>query len=87
MPSLSDRLIKERSGVPEGMEPAAPTQPVQAPIAHFPPDQPLEPGRSGFTRCPLPPIFAQSPDNLRQWFNGGKTPQIRIYPQQLKGNL
>ena len=85
MPTLSDRLVKEQSGVPEGMEPATPTQTIQAPVQR-PALNGLEPTGTGFTRCPLPPIYTQNPDNLRTWFNGGKVPQIRIYPQQLKGN-
>jgi len=85
MPRLSDRIVKEQSGVPEGMEPAVPTQPIQAP-AQRPPEKGLEPTSTGFTRCPLPPIYSQNPDNIRTWANGGKVPQIRIYPQQLKGN-
>lgn len=77
--------ISERIGV-EGMEPATPTQPIQAPMAHFPPETPQEPGGSGFTRCPLPPIYATNPDSLRQFYKSGKVPQMRIYSQVLKGN-
>lgn len=85
MPRLSDRIVHEQNGVPAGMEPAHPTQPIQAPVQR-PVEKGLEPVGTGFTRCPIPPIYAQNPDNLRTWFNGGKVPQIRIYPQQLKGN-
>jgi hypothetical protein len=85
MPTLSERITHENNGVPEGMEPVTPT-PQPAPIAHFPPNKPMEPVGTGITRCPIPPIYAQNPDNLRAWFNGGKYPQTRIYPQQLKGN-
>jgi hypothetical protein len=86
MPSLSDRIVREQSGIPEGMEPVPQAPVTQAPIAHFPPEKPMDPISTGITRCPIPPIYAQNPDNLRAWFNGGKVPQIRIYPQQLKGN-
>jgi hypothetical protein len=78
-------LISERKGA-AGMEPATPTQPIQAPIAHFTPAVPMELGANGFTRCPLPPIYTTNVDNIKNFYKGGKVPQIRIYPQALKGN-
>lgn len=57
--------------------------PVQTPTAHFPPTTPMEPTGSGFTRCPMPPIWSSNPDSLRQFYRSGMVPQIRIYSQSI----
>jgi hypothetical protein len=53
--------------------------PVTAsPQASLPPVQGLEPTLNTMIRCPLPPIFQSNPDNLRQYYQGGKVPQNRL---------
>jgi hypothetical protein len=74
--------ISERVGA-VGMEPATPTAPIQAPVAHFPP---ATQGNiaAGFIRCPLPPLAPPSTLNFEQWRNTNKAyPKTVIYPASL----
>lgn len=43
------------------------------------PQTDLEPNFSPMMRCPMPPL-SSNPDNLRQYYLGGKTPQYRLLP-------
>lgn len=49
-----------------------------SPQASLPPAIGLEPTLNTMIRCPLPPIFQSNPDNLRQYYQGGKVPQNRL---------
>lgn len=50
-----------------------------SPQASVPPTQDQQPILNSMIRCPLPPIFQVSPDNLRQFYQGGQVPQARIF--------
>lgn len=78
MPDLNDRLMSTAG--------ADITSPVMTTNAQFPPTTSMEPIGTGFTRCPMPPIWQSNPDSLRQFYRSGMVPQIRIYSQALKGN-
>ena len=77
MPDLSERQIAV--GDHNVVAPATPQ-------AHFPPvTQPSGPV-TGFTRCPMPPIWSSNPDSLKQFEKSVQVPQIRIYSQSLTNN-
>ncbi len=52
--------------------------------ASLPPTQMLDPGLNTMIRCPLPPIYQVSTDNLRQFYQGGQVPQFRILTPSLQ---
>jgi hypothetical protein len=78
MPDLSERQVQV-GGEMQISPPAVPT-------AHFPPMTPMQPVGTGFTRSPIPPIWASNPDSLRMWDRSGIVPQLRILAPALKGN-
>ena len=39
----------------------------------------LEPGYNVFLRCPLPPIWRAQSDSLRQFYQAGVVPQVRLF--------
>jgi hypothetical protein len=72
--------ISERVGV-QGMEPATPTQPNQAPVAMHPPTAP-QGQAGGFMRCPIPAgIYTTNVDSINHFNKYDKYPQTRIYTQ------
>lgn len=50
---------------------------VKLPNAMPPIDNDLQPRMNPFVRCPIPPVSV-SPDSLRQFYLGGKIPQMRL---------
>lgn len=70
MPRLSDAIGQDLSAYTEVEK--------SSPQAALPPSQGQEPVLNSMIRCPLPPIYQVSPDNLRQFYQGGQVPQTRI---------
>lgn len=72
MPSINDTLVKnlDLSGYGEAATPSDLPKPTF--------QQGLEPIRNSMIRCPLPPIWQANPDSLRQFYVGGKVPQVRF---------
>ena len=48
------------------------------------PTQNLEPTLNTVIRCPIPPVYQAMSDNLRQFYQGGQVPQIRLFTQPLQ---
>lgn len=46
----------------------------------FPPISGLQPVYNPVLRCPIPPIYPNTPDSQRQYYIGGIAPQIRLMP-------
>lgn len=71
MPSIKDSLGQDLSAY----------SPVEKSSiqAALPPTQIQEPVLNTMIRCPLPTLFQVSPDNLRQFYQAGQVPQIRIF--------
>jgi hypothetical protein len=72
MPSIASRTVSPKS------EEVSLTPPV---ARMFPPlSGNAAPVLSTTLRCPLPFVSNVSPDNLRQYYNGGVVPQYRFNP-------
>jgi hypothetical protein len=74
MPSLASRgtNVVDLSGyAPVETTPPASTGAV--------PSTNQEPGLNVFLRCPLPPIWNTPPDSLRQFYQNGLVPQVRLF--------
>lgn len=74
MPSISDATQADLSSYTP-VEPVAQPDFPRAPI----PSTNLDPGYSPFIRCPLPPIWAATPDSLRQFYRNTNVPQNRLF--------
>ena len=48
--------------------------------------QSSEPTLNPFLRCPLPPVWQTTPDSLRQFFQGFRVPQTRLFNPQSNTN-
>lgn len=70
MPSVSDAIASDTSGY-------TPTSDTSSQVSGVPGSD-LQPTYNTMMRCPLPPIFAATPDSLRQFYVGGKVPQTRL---------
>jgi hypothetical protein len=78
MPKLSETLVSN-IGLPPNHRPVEvmPERPPQGlePV--------LSPIHNTFIRCPIPPIWQVNTDSVRQFYIGGRVPQMRIYAQSL----
>lgn len=71
MPTLSDAIKTDLSNY----DPVESVSRINAaaPVADS------QPNRGTMMRCPLPPLFQPSPDNLRAYYLKGQVPQFRIF--------
>lgn len=75
MPSLKDALGQDLGAYEPADTPSAPPS--------GPPEHMLGPGLNPFLRCPLPPIYTESSDASRQFYQGGLVPQFRLLSPSL----
>ena len=74
MPTIAERTGVDLSGY-------TPVAPVQSNLASSI-SQSSEPTLNAFLRCPLPPVWQTTPDSLRQFYQGGRVPQTRLFNPQ-----
>lgn len=74
MPTISEATGIDLEGL--GYKPVDPSE--LRPVVTAPSSN-QQPGLSPFLRCPLPPVWTSSPDSLRQFYQGGTYPQIRLF--------
>jgi hypothetical protein len=77
MPSLSDSLVDANS-----YNPVESVSRINAAA----PNADSQPNRGTMMRCPLPPLFQPSPDNLRAYYQKGTIPQFRIFTPPVTPN-
>jgi hypothetical protein len=76
MPALSE--IASPSSLRDASRIAATALPIaNSPVAA--PPVSTQPGLNPVLRCPIPPIWQTTPDSLRQFYNTGGVPQMRMF--------
>jgi hypothetical protein len=75
MPSLADSLKTPEQLKDMGYELTEPSKSEPS----YTPSNDLDPGLNVFIRCPLPQVWSAPTDSLRQFYQGYKVPQIRVF--------